>query len=93
VVLEAQASGVPVVAFQAEGVCDIIQDERTGWLVQTGTQEEEAANFEKAIKSVVKETAKRQNASIEAIRWASGWQWSEAMEKAVGVYREAINRV
>jgi len=35
VVLEAQASGLPVIAFRAEGVCDIIQDDRTGWLVPT----------------------------------------------------------
>jgi glycosyltransferase involved in cell wall biosynthesis len=33
VVLEAQASGIPVIAFRAEGVGDIIQDGRTGWLV------------------------------------------------------------
>ena len=33
VVLEAQASGIPVIAFHAEGVCDIIQEGRTGWLV------------------------------------------------------------
>src|SRR2546423_2045502 len=33
VVRGAQASGIPVIAFHAEGVCDIIQDGRTGWLV------------------------------------------------------------
>jgi hypothetical protein len=59
--------------------------------VRTGTPEEEVFNFERAIKAALQDVEKRQNASIEAIRWASGWQWSEAMEKAVNVYREACN--
>lgn len=90
VVLEAQASGLPVIAFQAEGVCDIIQDGRTGWLVGTGTPEDETANFGRAIESAIRGTDKRKTASLEAIRWASAWRWSEAMEKAVDVYREAL---
>jgi hypothetical protein len=60
--------------------------------VSTGTPEEEVFNFERAIKTALQDTEKRKNASIEAIRWASGWQWSEAMEKAVNVYREVCDR-
>ena len=91
VVLEAQASGLPVIAFQAEGVCDIIQDGRTGWLTATGTPESEAANFERTILSAVGNPDRRRNASIEALRWAMTWTWSEATEKAVDTYREAIH--
>jgi len=90
VVLEAQASGLPVVAFQAEGVCDIIQDGRTGWLAGTGTPEIEVENFERAISSALSNPERRKNAGIEATRWAMTWRWSEATEKAVDAYREAI---
>ena len=91
VVLEAQASGLPVVAFQAEGVCDIIQDGRTGWLVTPTVNTEEEA-FEKTILAVLADDGKRQNASAEAVRWASNWRWFEAMERAVSTYREARQR-
>jgi glycosyltransferase involved in cell wall biosynthesis len=87
VVLEAQASGLPVVAFQAEGVCDIIQDGRTGWLVPRSATEEVA--FENAISAVLANPEKRLQARVEAVQWASKWRWSEAMEKAVETYREA----
>jgi glycosyltransferase involved in cell wall biosynthesis len=90
VVLEAQASGLPVIAFQAEGVCDIIQDGRTGWLAAVGTADSEVANFERAILSFLGNPERRANASIEATRWAMTWRWSEATEKAVDAYREAI---
>jgi glycosyltransferase involved in cell wall biosynthesis len=33
VVLEAMASGLPVVALRAEGVCDTVQDQHTGFLL------------------------------------------------------------
>jgi glycosyltransferase involved in cell wall biosynthesis len=88
--LEAQASGLPVVAFQAEGVCDIIQDGRTGWLAATGTPEIEVENFERAMLSALSNPERRKNAGIEATRWAMTWRWSEATEKAVDAYREAI---
>ena len=90
VVLEAQASGLPVIAFRAEGVCDIIQDGRTGWLVGTGTPELEIHNFQVGIIAALNESGKRKQASIEALRWASTWRWSEATEKAVDTYREVI---
>jgi glycosyltransferase involved in cell wall biosynthesis len=90
VVLEAQASGLPVIAFQAEGVCDIVQDGRTGWLVRTGTPEEEIQTFQMGIMAALNDAGKRKYASVEALRWASTWRWSEATEKAVDTYREAI---
>lgn len=89
VVLEAQASGLPVIAFQAEGVCDIIQDGRTGWLVTPTSDTTEEAAFENAIAAVLANPEKRESASLEAVYWASNWRWSEAMEKAVESYREA----
>ena len=93
VVLEAQASGLPVIAFQAEGVCDIIQDGRTGWLVTPPESDGEEAAFENAISAVLANPAKRQQAGLEAVRWAASWRWFEAMEKAVQTYREAMQTV
>ena len=90
-VLEAQASALPVVAFQAEGVCDIIQDGITGWLAPVALrQNEESAHFERAIAGAVDDDERRINASVDARRWAMSWRWSEAMEKCVDTYREAM---
>ena len=88
--MEAQASGLPVIAFQAEGVCDIIQDRKTGWLAETGTPEVEVVNFERAILEALSDTERRKNASIAATKWAMTWRWSEATERAVNAYREVI---
>jgi glycosyltransferase involved in cell wall biosynthesis len=79
-----------VIAFQAEGVCDIIQDGRTGWLAATGTPESETVNFERTILSALANSERRKVAGIEATRWAVSWRWSEATEKAVETYREVI---
>jgi hypothetical protein len=77
-------------AFQAEGVCDIVQDGRTGWLARTGTPEEEIQSFQMGIMAALNDAGKRKYASVEALRWASTWRWSEATEKAVDTYREVI---
>jgi len=91
VVLEAQATALPVIAFQAEGVCDIIQDGITGWLAPVGLrQNDESANFERVIAGAVDDSTRRIYASAEARRWAMSWRWSEAMEKCVDTYREAM---
>lgn len=71
-------------------MCDIIQDSRTGWLAETGTPELEAANFERVISLALNSTEVRNNASGEAEKWALTWRWSEAMERAIDTYHEAI---
>lgn len=42
VVLEAQLAGVPVVAFDVGGVCEVIDDTNTGWLISAGNVEKMA---------------------------------------------------
>src|SRR2546421_3988019 len=41
VVLEAMASGLPVAGLLAEGVCDLVSDGRTGYLLDAGGLSEE----------------------------------------------------
>jgi len=59
-------------------------------LAGTGTPEIEVENFERAMLAALSSPGRRKNASVEATRWAMTWRWSEATEKAVDAYREAI---
>jgi len=49
----------------------------------------EAEDFEKTLRSVL-DSGCWKLADSDAVTWASAWSWSEAMEKAVDVYREAL---
>jgi hypothetical protein len=51
---------------------------------------DESINFERAVAGAVDDPTRRLNASVDARRWAMSWRWSEAMEKCVDTYREAI---
>jgi hypothetical protein len=42
------------------------------------------------VAGAVDDPTRRLNASVDARRWAMSWRWSEAMEKCVDTYREAI---
>lgn len=51
VVLEAMASGLPVVATSVDGTKDVIDDGRTGWLVQPGSPTELSTAISEALRS------------------------------------------
>jgi sulfoquinovosyltransferase len=56
VVLEAMASGIPVVGVAAGGLVDIIQNEKTGYLVSNS---EDMVEFSKMTKELIENKARR----------------------------------
>lgn len=79
-VLEANACGVPAVAYDAPGLCDSIRSGETGILVQSA--DEMAAETLR----LFRDEDLRAELSQEAIRWAACFSW----EKTAGEFLEHL---
>jgi glycosyltransferase involved in cell wall biosynthesis len=92
VVLEAMASGLPVVGVLSEGVCDLVQNEHTGLLLDTqGLSEDEQVHgyltdLQRLIHSASVSDSMGQAALLEACQRS----WSEAMDSLLCGYHEVI---
>ena len=88
VVLEAMASGVPVVGVAAGGLVDIIQNDTTGYLVKNSEDMEE---FSQRTKELIEDKAKRLAFGVTARAWSMEWSWEAATSKLRNIqYRTAI---
>lgn len=85
VVLEAMCSCLPVVAARAGGIPEMIQDEVSGYLVDT---DDEAIN---RIGELVLSQEKRKKMGARARAHASERSWRNATHKLVEYYQEALD--
>lgn len=90
VVLEAMASGLPVVGLQAEGVRDLIEDGETGYMLNWRelSEEENVERYRDLLMLLVENDELRTNMSKEAVKEARQRSWYEAMEKLMKGYEE-----
>ena len=84
VVLEAMASSLPVVAFEAEGVRDLLAHGKTGLMVEA----REAGAFADALRALVVSPEQRELLGREAYRQARGRTWESVMRQITTVYGE-----
>lgn len=87
VVLEAMASGLPVVALRAGGPADIVHDEETGLLLDP---EAPPADFARALLRLVDDPALRRSMASAARSYALGQSWDAIMQALCGRYREVV---
>ena len=92
VVLEAMASGLPVVGVLAEGVCDLVEHERSGLLLNTYHRDEEqqVALYRSLLARLISNAQERSSMSKMALQEAQRRSWFEAMECLVRGYQETI---
>lgn len=92
VVLEAMASGLPVVALQAEGVCDIVKQAQTGFLLETEklSAQEQSQEYALLLSQLVEDPALRQRMSIASRQEASLRTWNEAMQSLLQGYTQVV---
>ena len=88
VVLEAFASGVPVIGVRAGGLPDIIVHGETGYLT---SNTDDMQDFSLRVKELIRDKALCARLGKAAREWAMGWSWKAATSKLRNVqYRQAI---
>ena len=94
VVLEAMASGLPVVGLQAEGVCDLVRHEYSGLLLDTQASGEEGQveAYRTYLNRLVANRQERAHFSQLALDDASHRSWYEAMQRLVDGYNEVVEK-
>lgn len=84
VVGEAMASGLPVVAFDADGVRDQVESGKTGLLAPAG----DTQAFAQAVRSLVARPELRAALGIRARQVAAGRTWERVMDDLLDIYRQ-----
>ncbi len=82
--LESMASGAPVLAMNAGGVRDIVQNERTGLLANS------AEDFERSLHRLVEDVPLRTRLGLNARAYAEEKTWQHACEELERNYFEAL---
>jgi glycosyltransferase involved in cell wall biosynthesis len=92
VVLEAMASGLAVVALQAEGVRDLVEDGRTGFLLETVglAEQEQAGRYRALLTHLVEQRELREQMGRACLQEASRRTWSEAMKSLLHGYGDVL---
>lgn len=89
VLLEAQASAKPVVAFDIGGVNETVRDGETGLLVKLGNTEE----FAGALLKLIADRALREKMGADGRRFVmENFTWAICAQKMLTVYHEALTR-
>lgn len=86
VVREAMASGLPVVAFDAEGVRDQILSGKTGLLAPTN----DTTAFAKLLENLLTHTERRRALGIQAREVTSSHTWHAVMNSLLAVYGRLV---
>jgi glycosyltransferase involved in cell wall biosynthesis len=99
VILEAYSAGVPVVAFPAGGIPEILEDKQTGFLTETGTAEALARRIlsvlqmdQESLRAVVKRArnAWSERFSLQAYRNSVCGVLAQAMQPTVRTYYDEL---
>jgi len=86
-VIEANACGTPVVAYNTPGLRDSVKDEETGYLVPHGDIEELARKIVK----ILTNHELRREMEEKAIKWASKFNWDKSAQKTLKVIEKMIS--
>lgn len=96
VVLEAQASALPCVIMDAEGVSEIVEGEVSGIITPLPTEPENADSvevqeaFRTNVERLVDNPVMREKMSRSAVARAQKFSWYEAMQACVDAYADTI---
>lgn len=93
VVLEAQASGLPVVAMQAEGVKEIVIDGISGVLVDPNNNESQVIDeYHNAIVQISSNGEIYKSMANQALCRSKTFTWDAAMNTCITTYKNAIHQ-
>ena len=88
VVLEASASGTPVIGANSGGVKNVIQSDVTGRLCEPGDVDE----FVTTIIELLSHDSRRWQMSMEGRKYAMSQRWDLILDRLLSSYREIIQK-
>ncbi|MBI2012275.1 glycosyltransferase, partial [Candidatus Daviesbacteria bacterium] len=88
-VIEANASGTPVIASNVNGLRDSVVDGRTGLLVKP----KDVFMFAKAMIDLIENKEFRERLSDDSIKWAGTFNWQNSANKFLSIINDEISRV
>ncbi len=86
VVLEAFAAGVPVVATRAGGIPEMVEDEVTGLLAETG----DAEALAKAVLSLIESPELRENLTYASLEKVKSFTYQETAAQTLEIYEKRL---
>src|SRR5579871_4040394 len=88
VVLEAMASALPVVGVRSEGVSDLVQHGKTGYLLDASrfSEQEQVRNYRSFLESLLHDHTMRNGMGQAALREARQRSWPAAMQRLFNGY-------
>ena len=86
------ASRLPVVGVLSEGVCDLVRDGYTGYLLNTSgfDEKEQVQEYRAKLELLVYNSELRHTLGAAGLLYARECTWSAAMQKLLDGYREVI---
>lgn len=92
VVLEAMASALPVVGVLSEGVRDLVQHEKTGYLLDAANlhEQEQVRGYRAYLEDLVDDAVARSAMGQAGLLEARRRSWSAAMQPLLNGYRQVI---
>jgi glycosyltransferase involved in cell wall biosynthesis len=92
VVLEAMASCLPVVGVLSEGVCDLVRDGKTGYLLDTGAlaEKEQVMAYRAMLERLIYDDALRGAMGRAGLLEARQRSCPEAMQRLLDGYEEVL---
>ncbi|MBA9084539.1 glycosyltransferase involved in cell wall biosynthesis [Fontibacillus solani] len=89
-IMEAQLAGTPIIASNAGGIPEMIQNESTGLLFDVGNEEQLAEQLTK----LMNDSALRSVIAQQAAEWAKiHWSSNTLLERTLAVYDKAMEKV
>jgi len=86
-VVEANASGTPVVAANVPGLRDSVSNPHSGYLVKHG----DVDAFAHRIDLLISDHDLRHRLSAESIEWAKNFSWDKSSEQLLSLIKEVLN--
>ncbi|MBN1153612.1 glycosyltransferase family 1 protein [candidate division KSB1 bacterium] len=88
VILEAYASGIPVVSVDKGGVADLIKHGETGFIAKSNNP----ADFAKHVRTILTDAEKRRLLGANAKRYSAEFNWDYINKKLIQSYQETIDQ-